>query len=89
MAKSNYVAANNVGVCQALQLGPRGPDRIEPNGAFNGLEGMSLAAFIDGQSHTIIFSERLSDAIRKSENQELSGGALQFGCRGIGHPTYS
>lgn len=84
LAKSNYVAANNVGVCQALKIGPVGPNRVTPNGAFNGIEGMSMAAFIDGASHTIIFSERLYDAVQKNSNQELSGGALQFGCRGIG-----
>jgi len=84
LARSNYVAANNVGVCQALKIGPVGPNRITPNGAFNGIEGMSMAAFIDGASHTIMFSERLYDAVRKNENKELSGGALQYGCRGIG-----
>ncbi len=87
LARSNYVAANNVGVCQALKIGPVGPNRITPNGAFNGIEGMSMAAFLDGASNTIIFSERLYDAVRKNENQELSGGALQYGCRGIGDPT--
>ena len=84
MAKSNYVAANNIGVCQALKIGPVGPNRVTPSGAFNGIEGMSMAAFIDGASHTILFSERLDDAVRKNQNKELSGGALQFGCRGIG-----
>jgi prepilin-type N-terminal cleavage/methylation domain-containing protein len=87
LAKSNYVAANNVGVCQALKVGPLGPNRITPNGAFNGIEGMSMAAFIDGASNTIIFSERLYDAVRKNENKELSGGALQYGCRGVGDPS--
>ena len=87
LARSNYVAANNVGVCQALKTGPVGPSRVTPNGAFNGIEGMSMAAFIDGASNTIIFSERLYDAVRKNENQERSAGALQFGCRGVGDPT--
>ncbi|MEM9943958.1 MAG: DUF1559 domain-containing protein [Planctomycetota bacterium] len=84
MAKSNYVAANNVGVVHAL----RHPlTTVLPNGTFNGFEPTLLAALKDGTSQTVLFSERLTDGVRLKDNLDLSEGALQFASRGIGDPV--
>ena len=80
LAKSNYVAANDTGLARPL----RDPlTRRAPNGSFDGIESRILAAMVDGTSNTILFSERISDAVRRNANMELSGGALQFGTRGV------
>jgi len=80
IAKSNYVAANDTGFARPK----REPGTMRaPNGAFDGIEEKSLAAFVDGTSNTILFAERLYGAVRQYSNMELSGGALQFGTRGI------
>lgn len=84
IANANYVAANNVGVCHSLR---NVVTREAPNGAFNAIEGLTFAEISDGTSNTVIFAERVYDAPRKNANLELSGGALQFGCRGIGDPN--
>lgn len=84
IAKSNYAAANNTGVCHAL----RNPlNRKAPDGAFNGIEPLDLSAITDGLSNTVIFSERVSGSVRSSVNRDIAGAALQFGCRGIGTPA--
>lgn len=80
MAKANYVAANDTGLARPL----RDPNtRRAPNGSFDGIEERVLAAMADGTSNTILFAERIYDAVRKNDNMELSGGALQFGPRRI------
>ncbi len=81
IAKSNYVAANDTGLARPKR--EPGTNRA-PNGGFDGIEGKTLSAFTDGTSNTILFAERISGAIRVNTNLELSGGALQFGTRGIG-----
>lgn len=83
IANASYVAANNVGACHALR---NVVTNASPNGTFDGIEGRTFAQFADGSSNTVIFSERLYNAPRPNQNLELSGGALQFGCRGFGDP---
>lgn len=83
IANANYVASNNVGFCQALRSVVT---RQAPNGAFNAIAGVTFAEMSDGSSNTVLFSERMYDAPRKNINLERSGGALQFGCRGVGDP---
>lgn len=81
MATSNYVAANSTSLVHAL----RDPvTRRAPDGAFNGFEAMTFSGIEDGSSNTILFSERMYHTVRRGANKEIAGGALQYGCRGIG-----
>ena len=84
IANANYVASNNVGICHAFRHILTGE---APNGAFNAIEGLTFAELTDGSSNIVIFGERMYDAPRKNVNREISGGALQFGCRGVGDPS--
>ena len=83
IAKSNYVGANNVGVVHVLR---HPTTAVLPKGTFNAFLRTPFAAFVDGTSNTVIFSERLTDAVRPGQNLDYSEGALQFGCRGLGDP---
>ena len=84
IAKTNYVAANNVGMVHTT----RHPStNVQPRGSFNSLTQVLLAAMKDGTSNTVIFAERLTDGVRLKDNLDINEGALQFGCRGVGDPT--
>ncbi len=83
IAKSNYLAANNIGVVHALR---HPTSNAAPAGSFNGIEARTFASMVDGTSNTVLFSERISTTIRNGRNLEFAGGGLQFGCRGIGRP---
>ena len=86
LAKANYVAANDTGLARALR---DTTTNLAPNGSFDGIEPRVLAAMADGTSNTILFAERLYDAVRMNVNMELSGGGLQFGVRSIGQANDS
>ena len=87
IAKTNYVAANSIGLVHVL----RHPDftgvNSTPKGCFNSITRVQLAALKDGTSNTIIVAERLTDGVRLRDNMDISEGAIQFGSRGVGDPT--
>lgn len=81
---SNYVAANNIWYCSALQ---ENSTNLTPRGAFCAVDETSLRAFRDGQSQTILFGERVYETVRTNQNNELTGANILMGCRGIGDDT--
>lgn len=88
MAASNYVAANNSGVCHsenAAADGSQGPPA--PDGAFCSVRAVAMGSFVDGTSNSILFGERIFDRLQKRTNPGLAGGALTFGSRGVGGPA--
>lgn len=80
MVTTNYVAANNVGICHALR---NSVTRKAPNGMFHGIESETEASLKDGTSHTVMYSERIFGSFRAG--QPSAGAGLQFGCRGVGN----
>ncbi len=83
LATSNYVAANNVGICHG-EMHPT--DNIAPNGAFCSLQAVNMGSFIDGTSNTILVGERVYTTIRPADNLENSGGATMWAIAGLGDP---
>ena len=79
---THYVAANNVGICQAIR---DVRTRKTPNGAFHGLGGESLDAIADGTSHTVLISERIYGA--RLPEQDVAAAGLAWGSRGVGNPV--
>lgn len=90
LATTNYVVANNVGICHAeiLPAGVAPPTtNTSPNGAFCTIKSIGMGAFVDGTSSTILVSERVSTALRPALNLEVARGATLWCIRGIGTPT--
>ena len=84
-ATSNYVAANNVGVCSALA----GSNSQLPNGAFCAVDAIGFRRFTDGLSNTLFIGERVYDARSKRAINGVvpgpAGGAMLIGTRGLGN----
>lgn len=83
IAKTNYVGANSIGVVHATNH----PTWGAPKGAWTATSNTLLAALKDGTSNTVFISERMTDGVRLKDNMDISHGALQYGCRGVGDPT--
>ncbi len=90
-AVSNYVASNNAGRVKWKDLVAGSGDVPDVNGAFRGSErGLQFRAFTDGQSNTVLFSERTYNNIYVPESatqqvkDRLPAAGLIYGSRGTG-----
>lgn len=85
---TNYVAANNVHSCHGETL-PNNQltGNALPQGAYCSFAQTSLGRMQDGTSNTIVFGERVYDAIAPNEDRRPNGAGTLFMSRGVGNPT--
>jgi prepilin-type N-terminal cleavage/methylation domain-containing protein len=81
VASASYVGMNNTGVCHG-EVVPGGVGA--PNGIFCSVKALNMSAMVDGTSNTLMFGERVHDALRIAVNQDHARGALLWVVRGIG-----
>lgn len=80
VASASYVGMNNTGVCHGeLVSGGVGA----PNGLFCSAKPLTMGAMVDGTSNTLMFGERVYDAIRPAVNLDHARGALVWITRGV------
>ncbi|MEM9410562.1 MAG: DUF1559 domain-containing protein [Planctomycetota bacterium] len=79
---TNYVAANNVHLCQADTIS----GLPTPVGSFCSFTQVSLARMADGTSNTILFGERTYDSVKPNQDGRPNGAGLMYMSRGIGGP---
>lgn len=90
-ALSNYVACNNAGRVKWKDLVAGSGDVPDVNGAFRGgKRGLQFRSFTDGQSNTVLFSERtynniyVPDSASQQIKDRLPAAGLIYGSRGTG-----
>lgn len=88
-AVSNYVAANNVGLCHSFI---NTTDDSIPNGAFCGISATGLRKCSDGLTNTLFIGERIYEAKSRRADQYgnipgPAGGGMIVGVRGFGDET--
>lgn len=86
-ATSSYVAANNVHVCHGQSLTDTSLTGFSsPQGTYCSFAETSLGRMQDGTSNTIVFAERVYDAIQNNEDPRPAGAGLMYVVRGLGGP---
>ena len=89
-ATSNYVAANNVHVCHGEVLtggGANLSNNPTPQGTYCSFDQTSLGRLADGTSNTIVFGERIYDAVSPAQDRRPNGAGLMYVSRGKGGPA--
>jgi prepilin-type N-terminal cleavage/methylation domain-containing protein len=79
VASASYVGLNNTGVCHGELV----PNMGAPNGIFCTAKPLTMSSMVDGTSNTLMFGERIADALRTAVNLDHSRGALLWVTRGV------
>jgi len=91
----SYVAANSSRQCYALTSRYGNAETIfeEPDGIFHAVRSIKLRDIVDGQSNTVLLSERTGGSLSPGWDRQQfgktvsAGGATLFGSRGIGNSS--